>query len=319
MKIVALDGYSANPGDLSWDDLSALGELTVYDYTLTEEVIPRISDAEAVLTNKVPITAQTMDACPNLKFICVFATGYNIVDVDAAKTRGITVSNIPAYSSASVAQSVFAFLLEIALHVTHHSSAVHSGRWTASKLFCFWDYPLMELEGKTLGIIGYGAIGQRVAKIAVAFGMKVLANNRTYRPELETENIKMVGLDEVLAESDFITLHCPQTPESAGLINRNTIAKMKDSAVVINTARGGCVVEQDVADALVSGKLSWYAADVLSEEPPKAQNPLLSAPHTIFTPHISWATFEARTRLMEIMLDNFKGYLAGSAVNVVNP
>ena len=318
MKIVVLDGYTANPGDLSWEGLQAIGDVILYDYTLAEDVIARISDAEAVLTNKVPISAQIMDACPNLKFICVFATGYNIIDLNAARERGITVSNIPAYSSASVAQSVFAFLLEIALHTAHHNDAVHSGRWAANKIFCFWDTPLVELEGKTLGIIGCGAIGQRVAKIAVAFGMKVLANNRTYRPELETESIKLASLDEVLAGSDYITLHVPQTPESVGLINRDNIAKMKDGAVIINTARGGCVVEQDVADALAAGKLAWYAADVLSQEPPKAANPLLTAPHTILTPHISWATYEARVRLMEITVSNFKAYLAGNSVNVVN-
>lgn len=319
MKIVVLDGYAANPGDLSWEKIAALGDLTVYDRTAPEDVVKRIGNAEIVLTNKVAITETILDACPSIRFICEIATGFNNIDVLAAKARGISVSNIPSYSTSSVAQMVFAFLLEIAQRIVAHSDAVHAGRWTNCEDFCFRDYPLFELEGKTLGIIGYGAIGQRVANIAVSLGMKVLACSRTYRPELSTQHIKIVTQDEVLSGSDVISLHCPQNKESEGLISRNTIAQMKDGVIIINTARGGIVVEQDVLDALISGKLSFYAADVLSTEPPKAENPLLGAPNAFITPHIAWMTIEARSRLMDITLNNLKAFLAGNPINVVNP
>lgn len=319
MKIVVLDGYAANPGDLSWDEIAALGELTIYDRTAPEDVIERIGDAEIVVTNKVVITEKIMDACPSIRFICEIATGYNNIDVAAAKVRGIPVSNIPSYSTSSVAQMVFAFLLEIAQRIVAHSDAVRVGRWTNCEDFCFRDHPLFELEGKTLGIIGYGAIGQKVAKIAVSFGMNVLACSRTYRPELSTQHIKIVTQDEVLTNSDVISLHCPQNLESQGLINRNTIAQMKNGVIIINTARGGIVVEQDVLDALKSGKLGFYAADVLSTEPPKADNPLLSAPHAFITPHIAWMTTQARSRLLNTAEKNLHAFLAGSPINVVNP
>lgn len=318
MKIVVLDGYPANPGDLSWDELAALGELTVYERTAPEEIIDRIGTAEIVITNKVVISSEIMDACPSIRFICESATGYNNIDVAAAKARNIPVSNIPSYSTSSVAQMVFAFLLEIAQRIVSHSDAVHAGRWTNCKDFCFRDHPLFELEGKTLGIIGYGAIGKRVASIAVSFGMNVLACNRTYRPELSTDHIKIVTQDEVLSQSDVVTLHCPQNAESKGLINRNTIATMKDGVVIINTARGGLVVEQDVLDALQSEKLGFYAADVLSSEPPKADNPLLNAPNCFITPHIAWMTTEARSRLMQTMQNNLAAFLSGKPINVVN-
>ncbi|MEG2000689.1 MAG: D-2-hydroxyacid dehydrogenase [Evtepia sp.] len=318
MNIVVLDGYAENPGDLSWDALGALGHLTVYDRTAGKDIIARIQDAEAIFINKVPITAEIIQAATKLKFICVTATGYNVVDVDAARERKIPVCNIPAYSSASVAQMVFAFLLEIASHVSHHSEAVKQGRWITCPDFCFWDIPLIELEGKTLGIIGYGTIGKRVAKIAVSLGMKVLASSRTAHPELETEEIHITDRDTVLQNADFITLHCPQNPESVGLINRNTIAMMKDGVILINTARGGCVVEQDVADALASEKMAYYAADVVSSEPMHADNPLLHAPNTLITPHIAWATMEARTRLMDIAVENLRAFMAGTPCNVVN-
>ena len=318
MKIVVLDGYAANPGDLSWDAIAALGELTVYDRTAPEEVINRIGNAEIVVTNKVVITAEILDACPSIQFICEFATGYNNIDVSAAKARGIPVSNVPSYSTSSVAQMVFAFLLEIAHRIVAHSDSVHAGRWTNCEDFCFRDYPLFELEGKTLGIIGYGTIGKRVANIAVSFGMNVLACSRTYRPELSTEHIKIVSQDEVLSNSDIVTLHAPQNKESQGLINRKTIAQMKDGVIIINTARGGLVVEQDILDALQSGKLGWYAADVLSTEPPKSDNPLLNAPHTFITPHIAWMTTEARRRLMTTVQNNLSSFLAGKPINVVN-
>lgn len=318
MKIVVLDGYAANPGDLRWEDLAALGQLTLYDRTAPADVIARIGDAQAVYTNKVPITAEILDACPSIQFICVTATGYNVVDIKAARERGIPVCNIPAYSSASVTQMVFALLLEIAHNTAHHAQAVREGRWTACPDFCFWDTPLMELAGKTLGIIGYGSIGQQVAAIAVNFGMKVLANSRTLRPELETDQIKLVPQEEVFAGADVLTLHCPQNDESKDLIRAETIAKMKDGVIVINTARGGCVVEADVAHALATGKIAWYAADVLSTEPPKADNPFLTAPHALITPHIAWATREARIRLMEIAVENLRAFQAGKPINVVN-
>lgn len=318
MNIVVLDGYAANPGDLSWEPFAALGELTVYDRTAPADLLARIGDAEIIITNKVPLTKEVLSACPAVRFICESATGYNNIDVAYAASRGIPVSNVPAYSSASVAQMVFAFLLEIAQRIASHSDAVHSGRWTNCEDFCFRDHPLFELEGKTLGIIGYGEIGKKVASIATSFGMKVLACSRTYRPELSTETIKIVTQDEVLAGSDVITLHCPQNPESQGLICSDTIAKMKDGVIIINTARGGCVVEQDVLDALKRGKLGFYAADVLSTEPPRADNPLLGAPNTFITPHIAWMTTEARSRLMDTMLCNLRAFLDGAPINVVN-
>lgn len=318
MKIVILDGYAANPGDLSWQALDSFGEVLIYDRTAPEDVVARMADAQIVLTNKVQITAQIMDACPNLRFICEIATGFNNIDVAGAKARGIVVSNIPSYSTSSVAQLVFAFLLDIAQRVIAHSDAVHAGRWTDCEDFCFRDYPLFELEGKTLGIIGYGTIGKKVAQIAVAFGMNVLACSRTYRPELSSGSVQIVTQDEVLAKSDVISLHCPQNEESTGLIRTETMAQMKDGVILINTARGGCVVEQDVREALESGKLSWYAADVLSTEPPQADNPLLGAPNALITPHIAWMSTEARTRLLSVACNNVKAFVEGKPVNVVS-
>lgn len=318
MKIVVTDGYPANPGDLSWAPFEAMGELVIYDRTAPDEVIARLQGAEIVITNKVPITEEVLAACPTIRFLCESATGYNNIDIAAARARGIPVSNVPAYSSASVAQLVFALLLEMAQRVAAHSDAVHEGRWTACPDFCFRDHPLFELAGKTLGIIGYGDIGKKVAAIAVSFGMEVLACSRTYRPELAAPHIQIVSQDEVLRGSDVITLHCPQNPESQGLICRESIEKMKPGARIINTARGGCVVEQDVRDALESGRLGFYAADVLSSEPPKQDNPLLGAPNTLLTPHIAWMTTEARTRLLHTMEENLRAYLAGAPINVVN-
>lgn len=318
MKIVILDGYAANPGDLSWQALDPLGHVQIYDRTAPEDVVARIGDAEIILTNKVAINAQVIAACPNLRFICETATGFNNIDVTAAKKRGILVSNIPSYSTSSVAQLVFAFLLEIAQHVVAHSDAVHAGRWSSCEDFCFRDYPLFELEGKTLGIIGYGTIGKKVAQIAVALGMQVLACSRTYRPELSTERICIVTQDEVLARSDVISLHCPQNDESKHLICEKTIAQMKSGVILINTARGGCVVEQDVRNALERGALSWYAADVLSTEPPRADNPLLGAPNALITPHIAWMTTEARRRLLDIVCANVSAFVKGNPINLVS-
>lgn len=318
MKIVVLDGYAANPGDLSWDPIAQFGELTVYDRTPEDQIVNRIGDAQVVMVNKVPIRRQTIEACPNLKMIGVLATGYNIVDVAAAREHGIDVCNIPAYSTASVAQMTFALLLEICHHVGEHSAACHSGVWEHSPDFCFWNYPLTELAGKTMGIVGYGQIGQAVGKIAQAFGMKLLVCARHVRPELESETCHYVPLEELYANSDVISLHCPQFPETAGMINAASIAKMKDSVILLNTSRGGLIVEQDLADALRSGKVSAAAVDVVSQEPILPTNPLLTAPNCIMTPHIAWAPKEARQRLMAIAEDNLRAFCNGQPIHVVN-
>ena len=311
MKIVVLDGYAANPNDLSWEPMRRLGELTVYERTAPEEVEARIGDAEAVLTNKVVITEEMMAKKPALRYIGVLATGYNVVDIPAAKVRGIIVTNIPAYSTPSVAQHVFALLLELCLHVGHHSDAVHAGRWTNSRDFCFWDTPLVELDGKTMGIIGYGRIGQAVERVARAFGMQVkICSGHAQGPDV-------LPLDALLAGCDVVTLHCPLTKENAGLINRQTIAKMKDGAILINTARGGLVNEADVRAALESGKLGGFAADVACAEPIPADSPLLRAPNCVLTPHIAWAPKEARQRLMDIAVSNLAAWQSGNTVNNV--
>ena len=312
MKIVVLDGYAANPGDLSWEPLAQMGELTVYDRTAKEDVASRMEGAEMVLTNKTVLTRELMAGCRTLKYVGVLATGYNVVDVAAARELGVTVSNIPAYSTDSVAQMVFALLLEICHNVGHHSNAVHAGRWSSNADFCFWDSPLMELAGKTMGIVGYGRIGKKVAEIARCFGMKVIAWTRTPRdPEC-------VSLDELLAQSDVISLHCPLFPETRNLINRDTIARMMDGAFIINTSRGPVINDQDVADALKSGKLYAAAADVATIEPIPADNPLLGVKNMVFTPHIAWATYEARVRLMDIAVENVKAFQAGTPINVVS-
>lgn len=312
MKIVVLDGYAANPGDLSWSAFEQLGELTVYDRTAPEDVSSRLEGAAMVLTNKTVLTRELMAGAKDLKYVGVLATGYNVVDVAAARELGITVCNIPAYSTDSVAQMVFALLLEICQHVGDHSRAVHGGRWTASKDFCFWDSPLIELAGKTMGIVGYGRIGKKVAEIARCFGMKVVAWTRTPRdPEC-------VRLDELLQVSDVISLHCPLFPETQNLINRESIAKMKDGVILINTARGPVINDADLADALKSGKVYAAACDVASVEPIPANNPLLGLENMIFTPHIAWATHEARARLMDIAVENAKAFLTGTPINVVS-
>ncbi len=317
-KIVILDGYTENPGDLSWGGIAALGELTVYDRTAPDEIIPRIGDADIVFTNKTPLAKETLDACKNIRYIGVLATGYNVVDAAAAKEKGIAVTNIPTYGTAAVGQYVFALLLEICHHVAHHSAAVHEGRWAACPDFCFWDYPLVELAGKTMGIIGYGRIGQAAGRIAKAFGMKVLACDDYRRAELECETMRYATLDEVLTESDVISLHCPLLPGTEGLINKASIAKMKDGVILLNTSRGPLIVEEDLAAALNSGKVYAAAVDVVSAEPIKADNPLLGAKNCVITPHIAWAPKESRARLMDIATDNLAKYLAGAPVNVVN-
>lgn len=318
MKIVVLDGYTLNPGDISWEGMEAFGEVTVYDRTKAEEVVERIGDAEVVYTNKTPITKETMDACPNMKFIGVLATGYNIVDIAAAKEKGIPVSNIPTYGTAAVSQFAIALLLELCHHIGEHSDAVKAGEWTSNPDWCFWKYPLVELAGKNMGIIGYGRIGQDTGKIAQALGMKVLAYDAFKRPELESDTCKYVDLDTLLAESDVISLHCPLFPDTEGIINKDTIAKMKDGVMIINDSRGPLIVEQDLRDALDSGKVAGAALDVVSTEPIQMDNPLLGAKNVILTPHIAWAPKESRQRLMDIAVDNLKCYVDGKPQNVVN-
>ena len=310
-KIIILDGGVANPGDLSWDDLAALGDLTVYDYTAPEDVIPRIGDASIILTNKTVIPADVISACPNLRYIGVLATGYNVVDISEAKKRGIIVANVPAYSTPTVAQLTMALLLEIALHVGHHSRVVHEGKWSACRDFAFWDYPLMELAGKTFGIVGYGSIGKAVAKLAQAFGMNVLAYSRHGAEEFHTE------LDELYAKADIVSLHCPLTAENTGMINKETIAKMKDGVIILNTARGGLINEADLREALLSGKVYAAASDVTCKEPINADSPLLGLDNMIITPHIAWAATEARQRLLSVAIDNVRQYLCGNPQNNV--
>ena len=320
MKIVVLDGYTENPGDLSWAPLEALGELTVYDRTSYVEapiIAERIGDAEIVVMNKTPISKETIDKCPNIKAIAVLATGYNVVDYNYAKEKGIPVLNVPTYGTASVSQFSIALLLEICHHIGHHSESVHAGNWANNVDWCYWDYPLIELEGKTIGIIGFGRIGQAEGRIAKAMGMNVLAYD-LYPNDSGKAIGEYVDLDTLLAKSDVVSLHCNLTPENTGLINKENIAKMKDGAILINNARGQLINEQDVADALNSGKLGAAGLDVVYTEPIKADNPLLKAKNCIITPHISWAPKESRQRIMDITADNIKAFLAGSPVNVVN-
>lgn len=319
MKIVVLDGYVENPGDLSWEDIAALGELTVYDRTPYDdgEIIKRIGDAQIVLTNKTPISRAVFDACPGIHYISVLATGYNIVDYVCAGERGIPVSNVPAYGTAAVSQFVFALLLEICHHAAHHSEQVHRGRWESSPDWCFWDYPLIELAGKTMGIIGFGRIGQSTARIAKALGMRVIAQSRSIRKEAEGL-AEYVGLDELLESSDVIALHCPLFPETEKIINRENIAKMKDGVIIINNSRGQLIDELALADALNSGKVYAAGLDVVSAEPIRSDNPLLAAKNCLITPHISWAPKESRQRIMEATRENLEAFLAGTPVNVVN-
>lgn len=320
MKIVVLDGYTENPGDLSWKGLEALGDVTVYDrtsYTESPLIAERIGDAEIVVMNKTPISKETIDKCPNIKLIAVLATGYNVVDYNYAKDRGIPVVNVPTYGTASVSQFSIALLLEICHHIGHHNESVHAGNWANNVDWCYWDYPLIELEGKTIGIVGFGRIGQAEGRIAKALGMNVLAYD-LYPNESGKTIAEYVDLDTLLSRADVVTLHCNLTPENIGLINKDSIAKMKDGAILINNARGQLIVEQDVADALNNGKLGAAGLDVVYTEPIKADNPLLTAKNCIITPHISWAPKESRQRIMDITVENVKAFLAGTPTNVVN-
>ncbi len=319
MKIVVLDGYTENPGDLSWEPLAAFGELKVYDRTPDEDavIIERIGDAQIVFTNKCPIRRTVIDACPDLRYISVLATGYNVVDVQYAAEKGIPVSNIPTYGTAAVGQFAIALLLEICQHVAHHSEAVHQGRWERSVDWCFWDYPLIELDGKTMGIIGFGKIGQTTGRIAKALGMRILATGSRETPEGRAI-ADYVDLDTLLRESDVIALHCPLFPSTQGIINRETIAKMKDGVILINNSRGPLIVEQDLADALNAGKVAAAGLDVVSTEPIRGDNPLLQAKNCLITPHISWAPKEARGRIMDISAQNLEAFLSGRPIHVVN-
>ena len=317
MQIVILDGYTANGGDLSWKALEDIGELTVYDRTRPEEVLLRAKDAEIVLTNKVCLRKQEMEQLPRLKYIGVLATGYNVVDLEAAREHGIIVTNVPAYSTESVAQMVFAHLLTITNRTEHYARLNREGNWSSCPDFCYWDTQLTELSGKTLGIIGLGNIGQRVAVIAQAFGMEVLAYTSKTADQLPS-GIRKRTIDELLKESDVVTLHCPLAPGTHHLINSQTLQMMKPSAILINTGRGPLVNDQDVADALKANRLRAYCADVLSEEPPRADNPLLPCENAFITPHIAWATMEARSRLIDVAIGNVKAFIDGQPVNVVS-
>lgn len=320
MKIVVLDGYTENPGDLSWEELGKLGELTVYDRTSLsdpEEAIKRIGSAEVVITNKTPITRAVIDACPMMRFIGVLATGYNVVDCGYAREKGIPVSNVPAYGTAAVSQYSIALLLEICHHIGHHDASVHAGNWSSGTDWCYWDYPLIELAGKTIGIIGFGRIGQAEGRIAKALGMKVLAND-IHESDAGKEIGEYADLEALLEKSDVISLHCNLTPENTGFINRAAIEKMKDGVILINNARGQLLNEKDVADALNSGKIAAAGLDVVSTEPIREDNPLLGAKNCVITPHISWASRESRQRIMDCSVANVRAYLDGKPMNVVN-
>ncbi len=319
MKIVVLDGHTLNPGDLSWSQLEELGELTVHDITPPDSVVERIGDAQAVFTNKTVLTREHFAQRPNIEFVGLLATGYNVVDIAAAKERGIPVCNIPTYGTMAVAQFATALLLELCHHVGRHSDDVRAGSWAKHNEFCYWLNPLLELDGKTLGVIGFGRIGQAFARIAQALGMNILAHDQFPDRSLESATLRYVTLDELYAESDVISLHCPLFDNNRGMINQAAIAKMKPSALLINTSRGPLVVEQDLADALNSGRIAGAALDVLAAEPPRADNPLLAAANCIVTPHIAWATREARMRIMATAVENLVKFIGGAAQNVVNP
>lgn len=310
MKIVVLDGYTLNPGDLNWSELEKLGNCVIYDRTPAGQTVERIGEAEIVLTNKVLITKEVVDNCPNLKYIGVLATGYNVGDIEACRQKGITVTNVPAYSTPSVAQLAFALLLELTHHVGQHSDGVRQGKWSKSVDFCYWETPLVELAGKTMGVVGAGRIGSQVLKIAEAFGMQTQFHDPTREGSVDLENL--------LKTSDVVSLHCPLTDANKGLINNKTLSLIKPSAFLLNTSRGPLVVDQDLADALNEGRIAGAGIDVLTVEPPHADNPLLSAKNCLITPHIAWASLAARERLMAIAIRNVAAFVAGSAQNVVS-
>jgi glycerate dehydrogenase len=318
MKIVILDGFTLNPGDLSWDALKELGELVIYERTPADKVAERAAGAEVVFTNKTPINEDALNQLPALKFIGVLATGYNIVNTELAKAKGIIVANVPGYGTTSVVQLTFALLLELCLHVQRHSDSVRDGKWSRSADFCFWDFPLIELSGKTMGIIGFGNIGQQVGDVASAFGMKIIGNSRTRTDQAHRANFKWADIPELLEQSDVVSIHCPLFPETKGLINKESLKLMKESAFLINTSRGPIIVDEDLADALNNEVIAGAGIDVLSTEPPPPGNPLFSAKNCIITPHIAWATKESRERLMNVTVSNLSAFLQGNPVNVVN-
>lgn len=321
LKLTVLDGYTLNPGDLSWDDLRTLGALTIYDRTeyANDKILEAIGEAEVIFTNKTPLPKAVLQKAPNLKYIGLLATGFNVVDVKAARSLGITVTNVPSYGTTAVAQMTMALVLELCHQIGAHNRAVKQGRWSESKDFSFWDFPLIELAGKTMGIIGFGRIGQATGRLANAFGMHVLATANRKRPELETPNCRYTDLNTLLAQSDIISLHCPLTAETEGIINNANIAKMKDGVMIINTARGPLIVENDLKTGLSTGKVAWAAIDVVNQEPMLPDNVLLTADNCLITPHIAWAPKESRTRLMNIAVGNLKAFLQGNPINVVNP
>lgn len=318
MQIVLLDGYASNPGDLTWEPLKEMGEVTVYDRTQPSEVVERAHDAEIIVTNKVTLTRQTLEQLPNLRLICVLATGYNTIDTLAARDLGITVCNVPAYSTDSVAQMVFALILNMTNRVAHYARQTREGRWSAAPDFCYWDLPVSELAGKTLGIVGLGHIGAKVASIAREFGMDVFAFTSKNSIDLP-DYIQKTTLEGLFGVSDILTLHCPLTPDTHELINARTLARMKRGALLVNTGRGPLVNEADVAEALASGQLGGYGADVMCSEPPAADNPLFAQPNAFITPHIAWASVEARQRLLNATFDNIRAFQDGHPRNVVNP
>lgn len=318
MNIVVLDGYTLNPGDISWEGIEKLGDITIYDRTPVDKVIERSAGAEVIFTNKTPVSEEAINELTSLKFIGVLATGYNIVNTEAAKAKGVIVSNVPGYGTNSVVQMTIALLLELCLRVQRHSDAVMEGKWARSSDWCFWDYPLVELSGKTMGIIGFGRIGRQVGDVATAFGMNIVGNSRHWTDQSQRKNFRWAEVPELLAQSDVVSIHCPLFPETKGLINKESLMTMKKTAFLLNTSRGPIVVDEDLAEALNSEVIAGAGIDVLSVEPPSADNPLFKAKNCIITPHISWATKEARIRLMDITVSNLTAFINGNPVNVVN-
>lgn len=318
MNIVILDGYTANPGDLSWESFNDFGNVTAYDYTPAELIIERCKDADIIIDNKVVITKEIIEQLPKLKYIGMLSTGFNVIDIEAAKEHGITVCNVPTYSTSAVAQLTFALILETYNQVAVHSKAVHDGEWSACRDFCFQKTPLIELAGKTIGLIGYGKIGSEVAKIADAFSMNILCYVPSKKAQPEFRNFRFVSLDELASQSDIVSLHCPLTPQTLGLINEEFISKMKKNAILINTSRGPSVDEKALADAINSGRIAGAGVDVLSTEPPKPDNPLLTCEKCFITPHIAWAGYETRQRLLGVVYDNLKAFINNTPINVVN-
>ena len=318
MNIVVLDGYTLNPGDISWEGIEKLGDVTIYDRTPVDKVIERAAGAEVIFTNKTPVNEEAINELTSLKFIGVLATGYNIVNTEAAKAKGVIVSNVPGYGTNSVVQMTIALLLELCLRVQRHSDAVMEGKWARSSDWCFWDYPLVELSGKTMGIIGFGRIGRQVGDVATAFGMNIVGNSRHWTDQSQRKNFRWAEVPELLAQSDVVSIHCPLFPETKGLINKESLMTMKKTAFLLNTSRGPIVVDEDLAEALNSEVIAGAGIDVLSVEPPSADNPLFKAKNCIITPHISWATKEARIRLMDITVSNLTAFINGNPVNVVN-